>query len=183
VIFNITPHPMHAYKCPTCNALIGGVVFAKAKDDWIVESESRIIGWGGAFGEKIKLVKIEPEKHGLATEVSDVGQGLESMNVHLIVPFKGKLYDALDVGFDERPGSASCGQDAPNQRVYIQCNETQKKEYFDVRSDVQFKIRPQNLKFLDSSRPCGEMIIHNEKGRYTFLRGSYVLNAIFRQNR
>src|ERR1039457_6313575 len=70
----------HAYA-----PLMGGAIFRKLNSKWIVESENRIIGWGGGFGDvgQIDVVQVGRDKHGVSIREWDMHQGYEYIGTRI----------------------------------------------------------------------------------------------------
>ncbi len=163
VISHITPEPVDDFKCHACSPAIGGAVFVKVNDGWMLESEKKIIGWSSwSYGEEMRLVKIGSEKYGVMLSIMDVAQGYETKFIKLIVPYNGELNMALSVGFIEKPGSGACGKRAHEQKVELNFDRTSDSDYFDV---VAYITRNEGS--------CQKLSVHHEADHYRFVRGKY----------
>ncbi len=140
-------------------------MFAKTKEGWEIESQSKIIGWGNALGERLFLVKIGPDKHGVMIRIDDAHQGYEYKHVQLVVPNSGALPVALDIGFDESPGPGACadgGEDLVEQHVKVSFVPGSNPHYFDVLADI-----------LENEGTCDDYATSQTNARYVYANGKY----------
>ena len=172
VIFHITPEPAEQYMCHACTPLIGGAIYTKIKDSWAIETKSMIIGWGNAFGEKISLVRIGKDRHAIMLLITDAHQGYETKYINLITPYMGVLKVALNVGFGEKPSSGACGEAASEQKVEIKFDETQKSEYFNIVTHIQY-----------NEGTCQKLTVNKKTAIYKFVKGKYKLISASEKDR
>jgi hypothetical protein len=162
VIAHITPSPIEEYRCHACTPLVGGAVFAKSKNGWVVESENKVMGWGNAFGEDFKLEKIGADKAGLVLRIQDVHQGYENKSTKLFISYNGKLNPVLEVGFGESPGPGACMEGAEAQSINVRFEPGNQSEYFDAVADIQY-----------NEGNCGKLVVKKQSSRYRFAGGKY----------
>jgi hypothetical protein len=162
VLLRITPRPAEQYDCHACTPLIGGGVFRWSGTKWVVESSSRIIGWGNPFGETFTVVEIGPDQHGILDSIADAFQGYETRSIRLIVPYKGAFRSALTIGFSERPGAGACE------------NRSTAEQYADIRfrrADSELFEVDTKLQFNHGS--CAKLSVRKQIRRYRFSGGQY----------
>lgn len=170
VITYLTPEPLAEWPCHVCTPLIGGVVFVKQGERWIVESEKKIIGRGDVLESgAYELVKVGPEKYALAIHLSDALQGFETRRLLLLSSDQGILHTSLDVGFNQKPGNAAFIEgdaELGQQEIFIHSAATQHPEYFDLIVTLKYN------EVVDSIAQFKE-----EKNRYQYLNGQFKLVA------
>ncbi len=163
-VVHITPEPPEAYTCHACAPLLGGAVFAKTKDGWTIESQAKIIGLGNAFGEKLSLVKVGPDKYGVMIRIDDANQGYEYKHVRLVVPNRQAMLVALDVGFEESAGPGVCTENGkiPEPHLNVTLVPGANPQYFDVLTDI-----------LENDGDCDDYETHQTNARYVYANGKY----------
>jgi hypothetical protein len=155
------------YECHACGMLIGGVVFKRASDGWLVESQNKYIAvegkWGTVEGEKIGLIKIGPERNGVLFSGSDMHQGYESNGVSLLIPYGKSIIESLQF-FVEGPGEGVCDDAAWKQGIDLKPAGQQKilQGYYDMKADTRY-----------NDGKCGHVKPIQETRHFAFANGKY----------
>lgn len=152
--------------CHACTPLLGGAVFSKQGQKWVVENEQKIIGWGGPFGTlgDIDIVLTGKNKYGVAIRVSDMHQGYENMFVRVFVPYNGKLVEALGDGFAESPSENACENiNIQPQSFDVKFEPANDADYFDLVTRSQF-----------NEGDCEHFVRKDITIRYRFNNGKYL---------
>lgn len=161
----IAPEEGSISACHACVPLIGGAIFVKQGAKWVVESEDKIIGWGGPYGTTgdIRIVRIGNDKFGVLIKVNDMHQGYEDIRYRILVPKNGRLILALDIGFSEQPSEGAC-EDVTNllQSIDLNFEPTDDSEYFDITARFQF-----------NDGDCKHIVRKDETLRYRLKDGEY----------
>jgi hypothetical protein len=67
------------FDCHVCSPLLSSAVFARRGAEWHIESEEKYLTLGASYGERprCQLVKLGPDRFGVAMYYSDMAQGFE----------------------------------------------------------------------------------------------------------
>lgn len=127
------------FSCHACAPLVGAAVFVESASGWKVESSRAVVTRSGGWGrppESIRIVDVGPRRIGIEITDTDTGQGETTSSKTLLVPWEGKINEALvRVVADDDKGM--CGRDAEA----IPCYRNRKKlefvsgknpDYYDV---------------------------------------------------
>ncbi len=154
------------FGCHACAPLIGGAIFAKTGNRWVLEVENKYIDLIGKYGlaEPMELVKIGPRKHGILVKADDMYQGYESWFVMLIGPLDGELGGLFVDGF-EGPGEGACpdGGSKTGQGIDIAFIDNPKSQLSDIRVTKRM-----------NTGECGRVKPVTRIERYVFRNGQYV---------
>ena len=155
--------PMPA--CHACVPVIGGAIFIKLRDRWVVESEQKVIGWGGPFASEgqISLVHIGKDKYGVSIRNSDMHQGFEYSGVRILVPRNGNLDLALDVSFTDKPSEGACEfSNKLPQSLDVKFEPANRNGYFDAVIRMQY-----------NDGDCNKSVRYDKTTRYILRDGKY----------
>jgi len=138
VIFSIEPR-----ETPNQNhvPLIGGVILKKIGSKWVVESESKILGWGGKHNEigHVSLVRVGNEKYGVEITESDEVRGFESFSTRIFIPINQELKLALEIGVGGPEGDGPCeNKNFPSQSLSVNYIPVPNSDFFDISSSVAY---------------------------------------------
>lgn len=164
VVGVITTSEERIDSCHACVPVIGGAIFIKQGSKWVVESEQKIIGWGGPYGSEgdISVVQIGKNKYGVSIRDTDMSQGYESLGIRLLVPYNGKLVEALQDGFSESPSEGACDPNPLPQSFDVKFVPVNNAEYFDIVTRAKF-----------NEGNCEHYVRQNKVKRYRFHNGTY----------
>lgn len=147
LITQTRPYGDETFSCHACDPLIGGIVFARQGNRWVMESHNKYIAVIGKWGwltrnpydddhhpDTVQLVEIGPEKHGVLIRFWDMYQGYEVYGIRLIVPYKNLLQVSLGDGF-EGAGEGACPDKAAKnkQSIDLTFDEKDKGEFYSVK--------------------------------------------------
>ncbi len=154
------------FGCHACAPLIGGAIFAKTGNRWVLEVETKYIDLIGKYGlaEPMELVEIGPQKHGILVRADDMNQGYESRFVVLIGSLDGELGGLFVDGF-EGPGEGACpdGESKTGQGIDIAFIDNPKSRFRDIRV----------MKRMNTGE-CGRVKSVTRTETYVFRNGQYV---------
>lgn len=133
--------------CHGCAPLIGGFIFARQGNRWVMESQNKYITVIGKWGwltrnpydddhhpDTVELVNIGPEKHGVLIRFWDMSQGYEVYGIRLIVPYKNMLKVSLADGFEGAGDGACTDKAAKNkQSIDLTFDKKDKGEFYNVK--------------------------------------------------
>lgn len=88
------------FECHACPPLIGGMIFKKLGNKWMIESKNKYITISGKWGSvdnKISLMKIGSNKFGVKITGDDMHQGYESTRISLITSYKSELLEVFSI--------------------------------------------------------------------------------------
>lgn len=128
------------FECHLCSPLIGAAVFAKNGGQWSVESSRTVVTRGGGYGDPasdIRIIPIGPRRIGIEITAGDLGQGITTSIKAILVPWKGKINEALRTVTEDDNKEAACGSDSDSLPCYFYRKSLIfvtgiNKDYFDV---------------------------------------------------
>jgi hypothetical protein len=121
--------------------LIGGAILKQVGSKWIVESENKILGWGGKHNDigAVSIVRVGKEKYGIEITESDEVRGFESISTRVFIPVDQKLELALEVAAGGPEGDGPCeNKNFPPQSLGISYISVPNSEYFDINSSAEY---------------------------------------------
>ena len=169
--------------CHACAPIVGGAVFARYDNRWILESENKYIAVMGNWGwmvlpdgvstetfppdSSVDLIKIGPDKHGIYYKGSDFNRGTIFEYIHLIVPYKNTIIDSLDIVLEIPEGSYDCedNQFAENDLgIHLVHKTNEASDYYDFTVVKQM-----------NEGSCSDRNVRSvkESTNYAFVNGYY----------
>jgi hypothetical protein len=167
IVLAATVPAIKDYSCHACGLLIGGAVFKRSADGWLVESKNKYIAvegkWGSVDPESISLLKVGPDHYGVLFRGSDMHQGYESIGVSLLIPYGKSIVESLQF-YVEGPTEGVCGDKVMDQRLDLKPARHQKAEqiYYDMEAETRY-----------NDGECGHVKSIQETRRFTFSNGKY----------
>lgn len=114
------------FSCHACAPLIGAAVLVESEPGWKVESSRTAVTQSGGWGrppDSVRIVHVGPRRIGIEITDTDTGQGQTTSSKTLLVPWEGKINEALvRVVRDDDKGM--CGKDS------LPCYSNRKKPVF-----------------------------------------------------
>lgn len=166
VIVTATVPADEPYECHQCAPLIGGAVFERVGNQWVMEAEDKYIAVTGEFGtienDDISLARIASNEYGVLFRGNSVHQGYVSTYVSLIVPYGQSLVEALQF-YVEGPGDGACPDAIRKQEIKLVFTPAQGRAgHYDIEANISY-----------NSGKCGHVKAVKEKRYYTFASGKY----------
>lgn len=153
VIAALFPQNPDTYKCHACRVLIGGAVFAKQDDRWVVEAFNPVLGNGGGWGGsgKYSSIRIGRDHFAVLQTIDDQGGGYEDKYLNLFSAIDGELGSRLALQF-QGPGPGACS--APPQKfAFNVLSRGVDSEYWDLAiSTIYNEGRCNELRYAESQR-------------------------------
>jgi hypothetical protein len=121
--------------------LIGGAILKQVGSKWIVESENKILGWGGKHNDigAASIVRVGEEKYGIEITESDEVRGFESFSIRVFIPVDQKLELALEIGAGGPEGDGPCeNKNFPSQSLSVSYIPVPNSEYFDINASAEY---------------------------------------------
>jgi hypothetical protein len=157
------------YECHACGLLVGGAIFRRSAEGWLMESQNKYISVEGKYGsvesETIRLIKVGPDRHGVLFSGADIHQGYISSYVSLLVPYEKSIVGALNF-FVEGPGEGACADAVWEQGIELKPVKQQKNAegFYDMEADARY-----------NSGECGQVKPIRETVQFKFMNGKYNL--------
>lgn len=122
------------FSCHACAPLIGAAIFVKSANGWEVDSSRAVATRAGGWGrppEAIRIVRIGPQRLGVEIRDADTGQGETTSSTTLLVPWKGKINEALvrSIADDDK---GMCGKES------LPCYSNRKRMNFVSGKDPEY---------------------------------------------
>ena len=155
------------FQCHACAPLIGGAVFKRSADGWIIESQNKyitVIGkWGKTEKENIAIIEIGSGRYGVLFRGSDIHQGYMSNYISLIVPYKNSLVESLQF-FVEGPSIDECTGSSWEQDIELSTvrNRKDRDGYYIMKASIRY-----------NKGDCGHVRPVKERRSYYFNKGKY----------
>lgn len=183
VVATLTPRPRSLYGCHACSPMLGGAVFRRDGDAWLLESAGpeieRAHAWFDGVHGDLSLVRIGAERYALLHRNDDQGGGYENRARSLIFGRDGVLASRLTVrtpaNGGSTPGPGACAVPEIGLEVTVaEMDPPGDEGMFDIVADARWnEARCVDVELDDGPGVAASGESCRKRTRYRFVDGEY----------